>query len=149
MPLGRYFAFAGSLLLALMFAAPWYMPQLPVTPARVEYDKGIRIESRHRWPQKIVFDTSLPIIVPPAAIAELTPNLTPPVASNPAPEARSPRDAFALAERATLQAEPLPSTVARKPVKRPQQRTRSARAIPAPVAREVPAGFRIALPAGW
>jgi hypothetical protein len=67
-PLGRYFAFVGSLLLGMLFIADWYFPaassQSFFWEARV--DKSIiRIKSAHKWPEAIVFDTSLPTIVPP------------------------------------------------------------------------------------
>ena len=66
-PLGRYFFFVGSLLLALLFFADRYLPisssQTFMREARV--DKSIiRIKSAHRWPEKIVFDTTSPTIVP-------------------------------------------------------------------------------------
>src|SRR6478672_13528433 len=68
-PLVRYFFFVGSLLLALLFIAEWYLPasssQTLFREARV--DKSIiRIKSAHKWPEPIVIDTSLPTIVPPA-----------------------------------------------------------------------------------
>ena len=62
MPLGRYFIFVGSVLLTLLFVADWYMPQLPLQPARADVDRGIRVQSRHGWPERIVIDTSLPTI---------------------------------------------------------------------------------------
>ena len=68
MPLGRYFFFVGSLLLGMLFIADWYLPsassQTNFREARV--DKSIiRIKSAHKWPEPIVFDTSLPTIAPP------------------------------------------------------------------------------------
>lgn len=71
MPLGRYFAFVGSLLLGMLFIADWYLPsassQTFFREARV--DKSIiRIKSAHKWPEPIVIDTSLPTIVPPLPI---------------------------------------------------------------------------------
>lgn len=70
MPIGRYFAFAGSLLVALLFLADWYLPELSAAPERAGVDKSIiRIHTKHRWPEAMVFDTSLPTIVPPPVIA--------------------------------------------------------------------------------
>ena len=68
MPLGRYFFFVGSLLLGMLFIADWCLPsassQIFFREGRV--DKSIiRIQSAHKWPDAIVFDTSLPTIVPP------------------------------------------------------------------------------------
>jgi hypothetical protein len=67
-PLGRYLLYVGSLLLGMLFIADWYLPsassQTYFWEARV--DKSIiRIKSAHKWPEPIVFDTSLPTIVPP------------------------------------------------------------------------------------
>jgi hypothetical protein len=67
-PLGRYFAFVGSLLLGMLFIADWYLPSVSsqtfFPEARVD-KSTIRIKSAHKWPDAIVFDTSLPTIVPP------------------------------------------------------------------------------------
>jgi hypothetical protein len=85
-PLGRYFAFVGSLLLGMLFIADWYLPSAPsytfFREARV--DKSIiRIKSVHKWPESIVIDTSLPTIFPPL----------PPLAK--APVINQPREALA------------------------------------------------------
>src|SRR5829696_5624615 len=98
MPLGRYFIFVGSVLLSLLFVSASYMPQLPLEPARADIDRGIRVQSRHRWPERVVIDTSLPTIVPASAVAADLP----PTAQ---PQARPPREAFALAAPETPQAQ--------------------------------------------
>jgi hypothetical protein len=68
-PLGRYFAFVGSLLLAMLFFADRYLSDSPNQTLQWEardVDRStIRISSAHRWPERIVFDTNLAIIVPP------------------------------------------------------------------------------------
>jgi hypothetical protein len=139
MPLGRYFIFVGGVLLALLFAADWYMPQLPLQPARADVDHGIRVQSRHRWPERIVIDTSMPTIVPANAMAADLPPTT--------PQARSPRDAFALAAPEAPQARPPSSSGGRKPVQK--RRAKAPRGVADPITRDAPDGFRIALPAGW
>jgi hypothetical protein len=67
-PLVRYFAFVGSLLLGMLFIADWYWPsassQTFFREPRVDRSI-IRIKSVHKWPELIVIDTSLPTIVPP------------------------------------------------------------------------------------
>ena len=66
MPLGRYFVFVGSLLLAFLFLADRYMPKPVTAPAHADIDRSIiRLHSSHKWPERIVIDTSLPTIVPP------------------------------------------------------------------------------------
>ena len=119
MPLGRYFTFTGAMLLALLFLADWYMPKPSIEAGRTDIDRStIRIHSRHRWPEAIVFDTSLPTIVPP------------PVAIAAAPVEKPLRDAFAQFPAPARSASPriaeaLPNSVAvrlqakpPKPVKR-------------------------------
>jgi hypothetical protein len=66
MPLARYFVFVGGVLLALLFIFDAYQPKLPVPDAtETGVDKSIiRIHSDRKWPERVVFDTSLPTIVP-------------------------------------------------------------------------------------
>jgi hypothetical protein len=67
-PLGRYFFFVGSLLLGMLFIADWYLPSAfsQTFFREAQVDKSIiRIKSAHKWPEPIVFDTSLPTSVPP------------------------------------------------------------------------------------
>ncbi len=68
MPLARYFLFVGGVLLALLFVVDAALPKLPVTDAgstEAAVDKSIiRIHSDRKWPERVVFDTSLPTIVP-------------------------------------------------------------------------------------
>ena len=67
MPWVRYFIFVGGALLALFFVADAYAPKLPVVTAaevaRAE-NPTLRIRSDRKWPERIVFDTSIPTIVP-------------------------------------------------------------------------------------
>ena len=137
MPLGRYFALIGGVLLALLFLADRYLPQPAATPHRAHVDRTvIRLQSDHRWPERIVIDTSLPTIVPPPArIVE-----APPLEST--PNARSPRNAFALATPVQAAA----PAIAPKPA--PKHRTRAARTRGHITSFEV-SGFGNSLPAGW
>ena len=52
----------------MLFIADWYLPSVSsqtfFPEARVD-KSTIRIKSAHKWPDAIVFDTSLPTIVPP------------------------------------------------------------------------------------
>ena len=66
MPIGRYFVFSGSLLLALLFLADRYIQNWSRRRRLAGVDKTIiRLHTAHKWPEAIVFDTSLPTIVPP------------------------------------------------------------------------------------
>src|SRR5229473_7826655 len=68
MPLARYFLFVGGVLLALLFVVDAALPKLPVTDAgstEAAVDKSIiRIHSDRKWPERVVFDTNIPTIVP-------------------------------------------------------------------------------------
>jgi hypothetical protein len=68
-PIARYFMFVGCTLVALLFIAGWCLPTPPAMFAdqSVATDRAvIRIKSAHKWPEKIVLDTSQPTIAPPA-----------------------------------------------------------------------------------
>ena len=71
MPLARYFSFVGGVLLALLFLLDARFPGLPVAAKAKVYPPVIRIYSDEKWPERIVYDTSLPTIVPvPIATAD-------------------------------------------------------------------------------
>lgn len=77
----RYFLYAGSALVALLFLANWYAPAAPIAAAGQAQDTALakeilRIRSAQKWPQKIDFDTNVPAIVPPPALVASVP--TPP-----------------------------------------------------------------------
>ena len=132
-PIGRYIAFVGSLLLAILFIADWCMPMaLTLSVTSRGADKPIiRIKSDHKLPGRIVFDTSAPIIVPQTA----------PVVAD-APVTNPPREAFALlgAQVPAVSKTPLPVRTERKVAKRAPHPWRAAYR---------PAARAEALPAGW
>ena len=71
MPLVRYFLFVGGALLALLFISDAYLPKLPVAGERRISDlPAIRIHSDRKWPERVVFDTSQPTIVPPQTASQ-------------------------------------------------------------------------------
>ena len=105
MPLRRYFAYTGGVLLALLFLIDWYLPRSVVDPGHADVDRStIRIHSMHKWPGAVVYDTSEPTIMPPtpAVAAE-----APPVAAE-APVPGAPREAIASAP----EPEPAPAAAA-------------------------------------
>jgi hypothetical protein len=80
-PLGRYFAFVGSLLIGMLFIADWYLPSVSSQAFFREprVDKSIiRVTSAHKWPEPIVIDTSLPTIVPTLPILAKVPVINQP-----------------------------------------------------------------------
>ena len=132
--IGRYIAFVGSLLLAILFIADWYLPMAPTqsVTSREANKPTIRIKSDqdHKWPERIVFDTSAPTIVPqkPPVIADV-------------PVTNPPREALALLTQVpAVSKTPLPVRTERKVAKRaPHTRWEADR----------PAARAEALPAGW
>jgi hypothetical protein len=132
-PIGRYIGFVGSLLLAMLFIADWYMPMAPTQSfTGPKADKPIiRIKSDHRLPERIVFDTSAPTIVP----------QMPPFVAD-APVKNDPREAFALMDpqMPAVSKTPLPVRAERKVARRaPHSRWTAYRS----------AARAEALPAGW
>jgi hypothetical protein len=78
MPIGRYFILVGSVLLGLLFLSDRYFPEQIAPSARADIDRSvIRVHSRHKWPEAVVYDTSLPTIVPPVAAAGVSPEKPP------------------------------------------------------------------------
>jgi len=72
MPVARYFVLVGGVLLALLFLLSEVLPQLPVAERVAESGPNrsvIRINSDRKWPERVVFDTNMPTIVPPVAPA--------------------------------------------------------------------------------
>jgi hypothetical protein len=74
MPVARYFLFVGAALLALLFALDGFVPQqvAVASNAAPSIDKTVvRIRSDQKPPERVVYDTSLPTIVPPAAKTQI------------------------------------------------------------------------------
>jgi len=74
MPVARYFLFVGGVLLALLLAIDAFAPlQVAVASnAAPAVDKTVvRIRSDQKLPERVVYDTSLPTIVPPAAAVQV------------------------------------------------------------------------------
>src|SRR5436305_3697277 len=64
MPVLRYFLYIGGALLGLLFILDAYLPKFPM-PVRVhDHIPVIRIASDRKWPERVVYDTNLPTIVP-------------------------------------------------------------------------------------
>ena len=71
MPVARYFLFVGGVLLALLLAIDALVPQQTVVASQAapSIDKTVvRIRSDQKPPERVVYDTNLPTIVPPSAV---------------------------------------------------------------------------------
>ena len=95
MPVARYFLFVGGVLLALLFALDAFAPQqVAVASSAPSIDKTVvRIRSDQKPPERVVYDMSLPTIVPPAAKTQIAAAPVAPVV-DPNAQARV-RDTFA------------------------------------------------------
>lgn len=65
MPLARYFLFVGAGLFALLLVSSAYLATSQVTESAEDISPVIRIHSDRKWPERIVFDTSAPLAIPP------------------------------------------------------------------------------------
>src|SRR6476620_12147509 len=75
MPVARYFLFVGGILLALLFALDAFAPQQMAVAGNTAPSINktvVRIRSDQKLPERVVFDTSLPAIVAPAAASQIT-----------------------------------------------------------------------------
>lgn len=99
MPLMRYFVFVGGALLTLLLIASACLPALPKAPQNSQPTADlsvIRIHSDHKWPERVVFDTSRPTTAPapaPAAVVAEAP--APPKNAAAEPAKSQTREAFA------------------------------------------------------
>ena len=74
MPVARYFLFVGGVLLALLFALDAFAPpQVAVASnSAPSIDKTVvRIRSDQKLPERVVYDMTLPTIVPPATQTQI------------------------------------------------------------------------------
>jgi hypothetical protein len=66
MPVLRYFVFVGGALLVLLFICDAVFPPIPL-PATLKSGSdlpAVRIQSERRWPERVVIDTSVPMVAP-------------------------------------------------------------------------------------
>ena len=62
MPLRGYFLWVGGVLLALLLVADVCLPKLPATTTAGTHPSLIRIHSDQKWPERVVYDTSEPVV---------------------------------------------------------------------------------------
>ena len=95
MPLRRYFYYVGGVLLTALFILDAWFPKPPVVERAPSNLPVIRIHSDRKWPERVVYDTSLPTIVP-ASIASAEGLAPVPEAVDGAPAKTGARDAFGM-----------------------------------------------------
>jgi len=131
MPLARYFLFVGGVLLALLFISDAYLPKLAVSIRAISHSAIIRIHSDQKWPERVVYDTSLPTVIP-AQIANMETSVAVPEIAASATVRE--REAFAQLQRPD--ANQLPDPKKQEP-KLQRQRKKIAKRHAAPAARLV------------
>jgi hypothetical protein len=129
MPLTRYFYSVGGVLLALLFILDACFPRLPDAKATSD-PPAIRIHSDRKWPERIVYDTSLPTIVP-VSVATAEPAVRAPEKVVEVPSAAKEREAFAMLSSSADRSQASPAKM-REP--KPQRHRKVARKrAPAPM----------------
>src|SRR6476659_41423 len=79
MPVARYFLYVGGVLIALLFAINAILPPEAAVHSAPGIDRStVRIRSAQKLPERVVYDTSLPSIVLPAANVEIAAALAAP-----------------------------------------------------------------------
>jgi hypothetical protein len=139
MPLLRYFVFVGGALLALLLFCDAVLPQvpLPVNLASGSDLPAIRIRSDRKWPERVVFDTTIPSIAPVTVAAARAAPVAPAIAEASA-KARV-REAFAQIPSGQSEPKQAGAKVAAMPagepnkaeLRQPQPKRKVAKARPA------------------
>jgi hypothetical protein len=99
MPIRQYFLWVGSVLLAALFVVDWSLPAPSVGPSSEVSPRervNLRIRSDHKWPERIVFDTSHPGLALTAGAAQAPGDL--PTQELAGSRQHGPLDAFAATE---------------------------------------------------
>ena len=137
MPVARYFMFVGGALLALLFLIDAYVPSqaLVASHAAPSIDRNVvRIRSDAKLPERVVYDTSLPTIVPPPAPLIFAVQRLP----QSVVQAEAPTQAFAMA----IKESPPAGAKRLKPVQKQPGKRKTTFASDE-------TGFRFMAPAGW
>jgi hypothetical protein len=142
MPLARYFLYVSGVLIALLFIADAYLPKLP-DAVRADNDLPlVRIHSDRKWPERVVFDTSVATVTP-AQPAKTEASVQAPATVADAPATARMREAFAQAQPSD--SKQLQLSDAKKPDPKLQRKRKIAKRRIAPpmvlVARQPQFGF--------
>ena len=129
MPLARYFFYVGGVLLALLFVLDAYLLKGQVAERANANLPVIRIHSERKSPERIVFDNSLPAIIP-SQIASDEASIPPPASSTDVSVKAREREAFARMQPSNAK-QPQPSNP-KKREPRPQHQAKIAKRHTAP-----------------
>jgi hypothetical protein len=121
-PLVRYFVYVGGVLLALIFIVDSHLSKLPIVDNAVPHQPRIRIYSDDRWPERVVFDTSIRPVAPSQTAEAETNNPTPSVNVETPVKARE-----AFAELQATDTPKVQSTRSKAPEPKPQRQRKMAK----------------------
>ena len=142
MPLARYFFFVGGVLLAFLLIADACLPKLPAGHMASADLPVIRIHTDRKWPERVVYDTSHPAIIP-APIANPHEGAPASVTVADVPAKAQGREAFAQMQPSDAQQ--LQQSQPKKPEAKLQRKPKIAKRRSAPpmvlVARQPPFGW--------
>jgi hypothetical protein len=130
MPLARYFFYVGGVLLALLFVIDALTPKVPAVDSTDASLPVIRIHSDRKWPERVVFDTSMPTIVQTAKTDASVPAATT-VADVSAKEGRV-REAFAQLQPPDLKQTDASDPKKAEPKPHPKRKIARKRVAPPP-----------------
>jgi len=131
MPVARYFLFVGGVLLALLVAIDALVPQQAIVASQAASSVNktvVRIRSDQKPLERVVYDTSLPTIVPAPVV---TAQATAPVVAPPSAVAPASADASAETRMRETFAEFVPAQ-AKKPEPQVQRKRKIAKSRSAP-----------------
>lgn len=108
MPLFQYFSWVGSFLLAALFTASWWfsgnVADTPPPKSPLSESIHIRIRSDHKWPERVVFDTTRSGLAPAEnAQAQTGPQDQKASQKSVAVERHAPMEAFAEMRRESVE----------------------------------------------
>jgi hypothetical protein len=121
MPLRQYLYCVGGVLLAILFILDAYFPKPPVVEKAQANLPVIRIHSDRKWPERVVYDTSLPTIVPAPIVGA---EVQTPEAIGGAPPSTRAGEAFAMLK---MPAGQVPRSNAKMREPKPRHQTKIAR----------------------
>jgi hypothetical protein len=131
--------YVGGVLLALLFISDALLPKEPVEVKPAADHLAIRIHSDRKWPERVVFDTNRPTIVPPQS-ATVTASAPTPIASELGGKARA-RDAYAALDTDPKQAQSSDPAKIEKKLQRKRRIAKRRVAPPMMVAQQPQFGF--------
>ena len=133
MPLARYFAYMGGVLLALLFISDAYLPKFPIADRTGSDLPVIRIHSDRKWPEPIVYDTSLPTTIIPAHTVNTEASVLNPATVTDVSAKTQAREAFAQIQPFDANQPQLSDPGKREPKQQRQRKIAKKRVAPRPV----------------